>query len=148
MNKKQTTIGITSLLITACIYGSMSFFSRLVGNAIPVFYLTVIRNLFMAMLLFLLVFGSKTWKKVRPQDWKWIASRSFLGIFGFAFYFICINALPVGLTYLTMYSGTVIGGFILGKLLFHENITPVKLMSLLLALLGLYIMYGRSFELS
>jgi len=118
------------------------------GSNIPVFFQLGTRNILMTLVFGACVFITKNWKTISRSDFGWIAIRSFIGVFGFVFYFQSLNTLSVGTTYLTLYAGSVMGGFFLGKTLFGEKMTKEKIVSLLFAIVGLVIIYGNSVEIT
>ena len=67
----------------------------------------------------------------------WILPASFQPVLTF----VAFTHLPVGITYFLLYSTMILGGILSGKIFFHENFNFGKLISLVLVLIGLYLIY-------
>lgn len=133
--------GLVSLTLAAMTYGLFAIISRSVGYSLPLFYQNWTRCLVATLLL---VYGFRTWPTVHRTDWPWIIFRSLAGIVSFILFFISVQILPVGLTYFIFYGGSTIGGYLLGRFMFAEKTTRLRLISLTLALTGLAFIYGVS----
>ncbi len=132
--------GMVSLVTAAMLYGMFGILSRVVGYNLPLYYQNWTRNLVAALIL---VWTFRQWKAVRLGDWKWIVLRSFAGIGAFLLFFISANIMELGLMYFVFYGGSIVGGFILGSLLFKERTTRLRLFCLGLAFIGLLLVYGN-----
>ena len=117
-----------------------------IGDTIPVFYQSALRDFFSSLVLLVPLIFFKKWRSIQKKDLGWIIFRSVTGIFGFALYYIAINNIPMGTTYFLSYAGMLFGSFLFGKFLFGERLSMIKSMSLLLAFLGLMLIYSVSFQ--
>jgi len=142
MDKKVK--GSLILVLTASMYGFFALFTRIIAFHIPLFYQSFLRNLLVAVILLAAVFFFKQWKKVRSADIPWILGRTLFGLVAFYSIYIALVYIPVGMTYFLYYSAALITGYILGKFLFGEKITPIKIVSFVLAFIGLVFIYSLS----
>ena len=104
------------------------------------------RNIAGTLILLIVIASVGKWKSVRRKDYIWIFLRSICGMVAFFGAFVPIMYLPIGTFYFISYAGITIGGYILAKFLFKEEITFIKLVSLILALAGLYFIYSINVE--
>jgi len=134
-------IGTFSLVSAAFLYGTFGILSRIVGYDLPLFYQSWVRVLVAAAILSVTF---RSWHTISWSHWLWIGIRAAAGLAAFLLFFIAINALPVNMTYFVFYGGSTLGGFLYGAFLFRERTTPLRIASLLLAGIGLFMVYGFS----
>lgn len=142
--KKNKLIGISSILFSTFIYGFFGVLTRIIGFKIPLFFQSWTRSLFTVLILIIPVIAHSKWQKIRKKDVKWLILRSIGGIMGFVGSFVAFLYIPFGLAYFIFYAGSTISGYILGRLLFKEKLTTVKIISLILALVGISFIYSFS----
>lgn len=139
---KTFFFGAGSLITAAFIYAFFGVLTRVIGFELPLFYQSWTRALLCVFILTIPFVLSKTrWKKTSSRDLKWIAARAFGGIFAFVGSYFSFIYLPLGTALFIFYGGSTIGGYILGYFLFKERVYRIKLLSLLLALAGLFLIY-------
>lgn len=134
--------GFSILLLGGFLYSLYGVFSRVIGPSIPQFFQISSRALIILALLFVAIVLTKTrLLKIRKEDWKWgfliAASSGFL----LPLFYIAINKLAIGTTLFAFYATSTVVSYTLGKILFNEKITRVKVASLLIALIGLLFLY-------
>jgi len=134
--------GIVSLFTAAAFYGLYGVFSRLIGSAFGNFNQNWIKNLIVLTLITLVIFVNKT-KLISPKkkDFKWIILWFLSGSWVTVLTFIAFNNLPIGTTYLIIYSAMITAGFISGEIFFNEKLNRLKIVSLIFAMAGLFIIY-------
>lgn len=139
---KTFFFGAGSLITAAFIYAFFGVLTRLIGFELPLFYQSWTRAVLCVFILSIPFVISKTrWKRISSQDLKWIAARTFGGIFAFVGSYVSFFYLPFGTVLFIFYGGSTIGGYILGYFLFKEHLNRIRLLSLLLALVGLLLIY-------
>ena len=148
MTKRNTVIGISSIIGSTFLYGFFGILTRSIGYQIPLFYGSLTRLLFSFLILFAMLYWTKQLKTIKKQDLKWFILRSIAGNVGFVGSYVSFYVIPIGLAYFIFYGGSTIGGYIIGKVLFKEKLTRVKLTSLFIALLGLVFVYSSNIKLS
>ena len=79
-------------------------------------------------------------------QWRWTALRSVFDLGATTMAFIAFNHLPLGTVYFIFYSGSTIGGYLLGKFLFHEELSKLKWLALLLCMFGLAFIYSVTLQ--
>lgn len=144
--QQHRVFGIASLSFAAFLYGFFPILSRLVGFDIPIFYLSVVRNVAISAVLIVLIVIFKTWTTVFTKDWRWIIARSLAGLVGFFGAFIAFYYMPIGIAYFINYAAIVIGGYIFGWIFFKEQFTKIKIIALFFALIGLTLIYSINYK--
>lgn len=139
--------GTISLLVAALLYGLFGVFSRVIQFKIPIFYQAWIRNIFVLLLFIIIVFITKSWKKVHKGDLKWFIARSVAGFISFIGIYWAFNYISFGTVYFISYASATIGGFLLGKVLCDEKINKVKMIALGLSVAGIYLVFKESVRL-
>jgi len=141
---KNDIHGIISLLFAATIYGFLGVLSRLIGFDLPVFYQQIVRYFFSLIILLPIIWHIKAWKPIRKNNWKWILLRGISGLVSFLGIYVAFLYTDFSTVYFVSYASATVGGYLLGKILFQEKLTTIRVLSLLLALAGLYLVYPTS----
>ncbi len=140
MNKKS--LGTSYILISALFYGSYGIWSRLMVGAFGEFSQAWTRGLLLLVVVLLLNWKLKFIRKIERKDWKWFLAIAIAGGINQAPYFLGFEHLSIGTATLLFYASLVVCGYILGKIFFNERMTVVKIISLLIAILGMVLIYG------
>lgn len=140
MNNK--TFGTSYILISALFYGSYGIWSRLMVGAFGEFSQAWTRGLLLLVVVLLINWKLKFIKKIEKKDWKWFLAIALAGGINQAPYFLGFEHLSIGTATLLFYASLVVGGYVLGKIFFNERMTLVKIASLIVAILGMVLIYG------
>ena len=139
--KKNKLKGYIYLIISTIIYGLFGIFSRNTSD-FGAFSKGAVRYVILCtFLLSLFLLKKVTWKKIERKDVKWFLTWILPASFQPVLTFVAFTHLPVGITYFLLYSTMILGGILSGKIFFHENFNFGKLISLVLVLIGLYLIY-------
>ncbi len=144
--QKREGLGIMSLLSAAFIYSFFGILTRIIGFAIPVFFAGIVRNVLGCIFLGAIVLFGKKWISVSRKDLFIIALRSLCGLVGFIGSYYSFYYLPIGTAYFIFYGVVAVAGFIVGSIFFKEKVTSAKIAALLLAVIGLAIMYVQRMQ--
>jgi drug/metabolite transporter (DMT)-like permease len=141
----NTTNGVSLILTSAFFYATYGIWSRLMVNQFGEFTQAWTRGLFLFCLILVInrfwpIF--KSWQKV---DFPWLLLIALAGGLNQAPYYLGFKYLTIGTATLFFYAALVIGGYLLGIVFFKERLDKIKIISLGLALTGLFYIY--SFEL-
>lgn len=96
----------------------------------------------MAIVLILLYPLRLKFKPILKEDLKWIIAWAVIGSSSMIFLFVAFNNLPIGTVYFLLYSVMIIVGYLSGSILYKEKLNAVKLIALLLAFLGMSLIYS------
>jgi len=144
----QSKLGIFSLLLASSIYGFYGVLSRFIGLQFGTFFQVWTRNFVIIFILAVYSFFKKNWQNIKKFDYKGFLSMSFCGTISVATMFAAFSRLLIGNCLFVFYSGSTIGGYLLGKFVFKENLTKVKIISLLISLSGLFLIFFGSFKIN
>ena len=133
--------GSLALFLAATLYGFIGVFSRIISFNIPLFFQAWSRNVLAVLLIFGLVKIFGGWKKLKPGDFKWFALRGLGGFISFLAFYISFIYLDFSTTYFISYAAATIAGYLLGYLFFKEKLNQVKLISLGLSIIGLFLIF-------
>lgn len=141
MENKKGTIFIA---LSAFFFATYGIWSRLMAGTFGEFNQAYIRAFIL--LVVLIPFGvlTKGFRKVRKEDVVWFVAIAAAGGFNQAPYYFGFQHLPVGTATLIFYCMLTIGAYILGKIFFKEEFTTTKYVSLLFAIVGLFVIYKFS----
>ena len=142
MNNK--TVGTSYILISALFYGSYGVWSRLMVRSFGEFSQAWSRGLILFVVVLLLNWKMKFIKRIEKCDWKWFLTIALAGGLNQAPYYMGFEHLTIGTATLLFYATLVVGGYILGKVFFAEKLTIAKISSLVIAIVGMVVIYGIS----
>lgn len=121
---------------------------RIIGLNIPVFYAAVVRNIVGFLILLFFVVRSKKWKHIKNKDLVWLMIRTAGGIIGFSASVIAVLHIPISTYIFVFYVGTLITGYLIGLLQHNEKLTFIKIISFVLAMVGLAYIYTISLDIT
>lgn len=141
MENKKGTIFIA---LSALFYATYGIWSRLMGGTFGEFNQAYIRAILL--LAVLIPFGilTKGFRKVKREDVGWFVVIACMGGFNQAPFYFGFQHLPVGTATLLFYCMLTVGAYIIGTVFFKENLTKTKYVALVLAVVGLFVIYKFS----
>lgn len=142
MNAKLKGPGL--ILISAMFYGSYGVWSRLMVGSFGEFSQAWTRGLFLLLVVLIANWKWRLFRPIKRQDWKWFVPIAMAGGLNQAPYYFGFEHLDIGTATLLFYAALVVGGYVLGKVFFVEKLTLTKIMSLVIAIIGMLVIYGWS----
>lgn len=141
---------ISALLACTFLFGWYAILVKLLGFDIPLFFAAWTRGLISVPIIWLIFLASKDkWVRLQRADWIWLSIRAVVGWgLSYSLNYWALFHLPVGTAYFVLYAGSTIASYAISKILLGEPITRIRLLSLLLALVGLILVYWGSITLS
>ncbi|MGC1879325.1 MAG: DMT family transporter [Rhabdochlamydiaceae bacterium] len=141
----QTTkwIGYLLILGSAVCFGSYGVWSRLLGHEFGIFSQGWVRSVLILLLLLPFV-RKKHFRPLPKNQRKWFAMTMISTLFTQAPLYFAFNHLSLGTATLIFYGLFLITTYSIGWLFLDEKITQIKLLSLLLSILGLFLIFGFS----
>ena len=132
------------IFISAIGFGSYGVWSKLIGEDFGIFYQGWVRSALVLLVLIPIAYFTKSFIPVKKTDLKWILIPVLFGVATQApLYYAFIN-MDIGTATLIFYSMYVITSYVVGKIFLKEKITIPKIISLFLAFLGLFLIFGIS----
>ena len=145
MNKTALK-GYLMILLSAIGFGSYGVWSRFIGEEFGVFFQGWVRSALVLLFLIPLAVVTNSFKPVKKMDKKWLLAPVIFGIFTQAPLYYAFNNIDIGTATLIFYATYVITSYVVGKVAFGEKIGIEKLISLVLAFVGLVLIFGLSFS--
>lgn len=133
--------GIILITLSALCFGSYGIWSKLMGDMFGDFDQAYLRSFLLLIILVPIAIITKQLKYIKKADLKWFIVVGISGGFNQAPYYLAFQKLSVGTATLLFYAALVVGGYLMGKIFFGEKIGFFKLISLSLALLGLFCIF-------
>lgn len=140
--------GALFILVASILFASYAIWSRYIGGFFGDFFQAYTRALFILLILVPIGYFRKSFKRILPEDVKWYLIIIMFSSMAYAPIYYAFNNMTIGSAMLVFYSSLVISMFLLGYFFFNEKFTPVKIMALILALLGLGIVFSFSIKAS
>ena len=150
MKNRESVSGALAIFSVGILYGMYGIFTRFTGQSFTAFSQGVVKNSIAGVLALVLILVLKQkWVWPNPKELPWMLTWLITGLIAMILMFVGFNNLPIGLAYFLLYSTMISSGLLVGKLLFGEKLTPLKILSFVFSLLGLVVIYvdSLSFEL-
>ncbi|MEK7595328.1 MAG: DMT family transporter [Patescibacteria group bacterium] len=144
-NNKNTVRGASILLLATFTWGWFGILFRITGSNVPLFFQTSVRSIVTSLLLLVILLISRKWSSLHANEWGWVTARGLFGLLASALFFTAVNKIPIGTAYFSFYTGSTLGGYAVGRLMFKEQLNKVKWLALLLTLTGLALIYSFDF---
>lgn len=142
----KSSLGYLMIFLSAIGFGSYGVWSKFIGEDFGVFYQGWVRSAIVLLILIPIAYYTKSFKPVTRKDMKWVLVPVLFGVATQApLYYAFIN-MDIGTATLIFYSMYVITSYVVGKFFLGEKITGAKLASLILAFLGLFLIFGISLK--
>lgn len=150
VNHQSNSKGFILLLTAGFLYATYGVFSRIIGNDIVTFYQYTTRSALIVLLLSLslLFFSKNKLNKVSPEHYKWILLQGLASGLLTPTFFLSVNNLPLGTTIFLFYALGTIVTYLLGSIVHKEKLTKVKTVSLVLGIIGVFLMSVESLRLN
>lgn len=132
------------ILLSAIGFGSYGLWSRFIGPEFGIFTQGWVRSAIVLTILIPIAIYSKKFKKVESNDRKWILISVLFGVATQAPLYYAYNHMDIGTAILIFYAMYVITSYLVGRIFLGEKIIPIKIIALLLAFLGLFLVFGFS----
>ena len=143
-NNLKTTKGILLILISALMFGSYGIWSRLMGQDFGVFYQGWTRALIIVVILLPFLYFRKEIVKIDKSDWKWLAVYMTFTSLTQAPIFYAFNHMDIGSATLLFFVTMLLTMYLVGFAFLGEKATKVKIVSFILALIGMYLVFSFS----
>lgn len=145
-SKKSRNRGIVLILLAALLLGSYGVWSRFLGNSFDAFSQGWIRAVIVSVILLPIVFYKKQLKFFSKKDLKWFAVFLITPSFTQAPIFYAYNHMDIGTATLLLFVSLLITMYCVGFLILKEKISRDKILSLVLAVIGLLFIFSFSLE--
>ncbi len=129
------------VILSAVFFATYGIWSKLMMGSFGEFNQATVKAVILLAVLIPVGWYFKWFKQIRQEDFKWFGIIALMGGLNQAPYFFGFEHLTVGTATLLFYLALTVGSFILGKFLFGEKIGRDKQTALILAVMGLLVIY-------
>lgn len=140
----KKNIWIILIIISAMLFGSYGVWSKLIWDSFWVFYQWRSRALIIVVMLLPFLIWRKEFIKIPKTDWKWLSIFLWFTAFTQAPIFYAFNNMDIGSATLLFFVSMLLTMNIVGLLFLWEKLTKIKAISLILAIIGMYIVFSFS----
>jgi len=140
---RNNLIGTTSLIGSAFLYSLFPVFSRIISFNMPLFFQNWFRALVEIIIIGTILIIIRAWKPIKKEDIFWIFIKNIAGLIGFLGSYYAFIYLPIGIAYFIFYVGSLTFGYFFGYFIFKEKLGFLKILSLVLAFVGLFLIYFK-----
>lgn len=140
---KTETKGILYITLSALFFGSYGIWAKLMASSFGNFSQAWIRSLLILAILIPIGLIRKDFKKIQKKDYIWFFTISLVS-FSAAPYFYAFHTMPIGTATLFFYTSLVITGYLFGVIFFKETLGYIKVISLMLAIVGMFLIFRFS----
>jgi drug/metabolite transporter (DMT)-like permease len=134
------------VFLSALLFGSYGLWAVLLGNDFGVFFQGYVRAFLVLLILVPIAIYTRNWQKISVEDWKKYAWCILFGIFTQAPLYYAFQNAGVGISSLIFFASFLITSYVIGGALLKEKFTTVKIISLVVAIIGLAFTFFKSIE--
>lgn len=143
MNKLN---GSLAILVAALCYGSYGVFGNIIGGSFDIFFQTYARAIIAWLIIVVIVLVFKLWKKIESRsDLNILLYISAFGVLTQAIYY-AYQTIGIGLGSIFYFFAILVVQFVMGSLLYKEKISLVKIVSVVLAFVGIYLIFSNDIQ--
>ncbi len=140
----QKNKGTLLILFSTLMFGSYGVWSRLIGDSFGSFYQGWTRGLILTIILFPILYYTKQIIPIKKADWGWLSIFLIATSLTQAPLFYAFNHMDIGTATLLFFVGMLLTMYVVGIFFLKEKLTPVKIISFIIACVGLYVTFSFS----
>lgn len=141
---QASPLGYSLIAASALLFGTYGIWSRLMGESFDPFYQAWVRGLIIIILMLPFLLVGKRFRKIERKDWPQVGIYLGFTLFTQVPLYYAFNAIPIGTAQLIFFAMFVIAAYIVGRVYLGERITKIKLISMIVAFVGLGVVFGVS----
>jgi drug/metabolite transporter (DMT)-like permease len=142
--KNKALLGYGMILLSAFFFGSYGVWAKLIGTEFGIFFQGWVRSALVLVILISIAFTTKSFKVVLPSERKWIFICVLFGVFTQVPIYYAYTHMDIGTANLIFFAMVAITSYVIGMGFLKEKITLTKIIALILAFIGLIIIFGFS----
>jgi drug/metabolite transporter (DMT)-like permease len=149
VERVQTRLtGYFLILGSAVCFGSYGVWSRLLGADFGIFYQGWVRSALILLLLLPFVYKQRRrFRPIAPEEKKWFIATLIFTVFTQAPLYFAFNHMALGTATVIFYGFFLVTSYLIGWGFLKEKMTHLKLLSLILTFVGLFVTFGFSLAL-
>ena len=134
--------GYTLVLLSTIAFASFGVWSELIGGTYGVFTQAWTRALIISVILFAVGLVTKQLRRIDKKDVKWIAIYTAFSLFTVAPIYYAFIKLGIGTATILFYAAYMVASYMIGRIFFGEKVTASKVIAMLLAIVGMIMVFG------
>ncbi len=138
------TKGVSLILVSSLMFGGYGVLSRLMGSAFEPFYQGWTRALIIVVILFPILYFRKEIIAISKKDWKWFGIYLVFTSLTQAPLYYAFNHMDIGSATMLFFVTMLLTMYLVGFLFLGEKVTRLKIVSFILALVGMYFIFPFS----
>jgi len=143
-NMENSKKGFIFILISTLMFGSYGVWSRLLGSSFGNFYQSWTRALFIVVILLPFLLWKKQIVPIHKKDWGWLALFLVFTSLTQAPIYYAFNHMDIGSATLLFFVSMLLTMYAVGFLFLGEQFTKIKVISFILAGIGMYFVFSFS----
>ena len=140
----QSNRGAILIFASSVLYGSYGVWSVWLGDDFGTFFQSYVRSIIVLSVVIPVLLFTKSWQHIDKRDLKFYAISSLFAAGTQVPIYYAFQHAGVGISTLLMFAMYLVTSFAFGRILLREHLTRNKFSSLLLAFVGLGVIFGSS----
>jgi drug/metabolite transporter (DMT)-like permease len=141
---KHSPKGVLLVLLSALMFGSYGVWSRLMGSSFGIFYQGWTRAVIICLILFPFLYFTKQIVPIKKGDLGWLSVYLIFTSATQAPLYYAFNHMDIGSATLLFFVSMLLTMYSVGFLFLREKVTFIKILSFIIAILGLLITFSFS----
>lgn len=141
---KEKKLGIVSLFLGAFFFSLFGVLTRLLDGQMNVFTQIFLRTFIVALIFLIVGVATKSFLRIKRKDLITLIFRGVLIVIDFVSFYFAVTNLSLGLTLFIFYAASIVSNYAYGYFFFKEKLSFIKILSLVLAVLGLFIILSNN----
>lgn len=142
--KSKTALGVWLVVLSSIFFGLYGVWSKLMGDTFEPFFQSWVRALMICLALLPILIATKSLVPIKRRDRGWLAVFIVFTSATTAPIYYAFNHMDISSAYLLFFVGVMVAMQLIGVMFFGEKFTPLKIISLVAALAGLYLLFSFS----
>jgi len=134
--------GYILVLLSTVAFASYGVWAKLLGDTYGVFTQAWTRALIVSIILLVAGLLTKQLKPIAKKDIKWVAVYTGFSLLTVAPIYYAFIKLGIGTATILFYAAYMVASYLIGRLFFKEKITVAKVVAMLMAILGMIMVFG------
>lgn len=143
---REKNKGVILIFLSTIMFGSYGVWSRLIGSSLGPLFQGWTRGLITSLILIPFLWSKKQIIPFERKDWKWLAIFLIFTSATQAPLFYAFNHMDIGSASLLFFVTVLLTMYVVGFLFLKEKVTAIKIISFVIALLGLITMFSFSIQ--
>ena len=134
--------GYAFVLLSTLGFASFGVWAKLVGDTYEVFTQAWTRALIICIVLIIVGMLTKQLRRFEKKDLKWVYVYTAFSLFTVAPIYYAFTQMDIGTATMLFYAAYMVASYAIGRAFFKEKVTPSKLAAIILAIIGMGLVFG------